>query len=80
MAARHPVFDARRMSWWPSCFAPNDVRVVRRNVARGSATETFRVDLAAVRRGDGRTDVVLQPNDEVHVTEDTGVRLAAFFK
>jgi hypothetical protein len=57
-----------------------DVRVVRRNVARGSATETFRVDLAAVRRGDGRTDVVLQPNDEVHVNEDADVRLAAFFK
>jgi protein involved in polysaccharide export with SLBB domain len=54
------------------------VRVVRRNVARGTATETFRVDLAAVRAGDVRTDLVLQPNDEVHVGEDTGVRLAAF--
>jgi protein involved in polysaccharide export with SLBB domain len=57
-----------------------EVRVVRRNVARGAATETFRVDLAAVRRGDGRTDVLLQPNDEVHIVEDSGVRLAAFFK
>ena len=57
-----------------------EVRVVRRNVARGEPTETFRVDLAAVRRGDNRTDVVLRPNDEVHVVEDSGVRLAAFFK
>jgi protein involved in polysaccharide export with SLBB domain len=52
-----------------------DVRVVRRNVARGTAAETFRVDVAAVRRGDARTDVVLQPNDEVHVVE-AEVRLA----
>jgi protein involved in polysaccharide export with SLBB domain len=57
--------------------ADGDVRVVRRNVARGAATETFRVDLAAVRGGDTRTDVILQPNDEVRV-EDAGVGLAAF--
>jgi polysaccharide export outer membrane protein len=56
----------------------SDVRVVRRNVARGAPTETFRVDLSAVRHGDGRTDVVLEPNDEVHVSADHGVRLAAF--
>ena len=30
--------------------ADADVRVVRRNVARGAPAETFRVDLAAVRR------------------------------
>ena len=56
-----------------------DVRVVRRNVARGLPIETFHVDLAAVKKGDGRTNVVLEPNDEVHVTEDRGVTLAAFF-
>ena len=55
-----------------------DVQVVRRNVARGTPTETFRVNLAAVRKGDRQTDVVLQPNDEVHVAEDAGLRLAAF--
>jgi protein involved in polysaccharide export with SLBB domain len=55
-----------------------DVRVVRRNVARGTAIETFRIDLAAVRRGDARTDLILEPNDEVHVAEDGGVRLASF--
>lgn len=54
------------------------VRVVRRNVARGTATETFRVDLAAIRKGDLRTDVLLQPNDEVHVAEESGIRLATF--
>ena len=31
---------------------PTEVRVVRRNVARGIPSETFRVDLAAVRMGD----------------------------
>ncbi|HEX3152693.1 MAG TPA: polysaccharide biosynthesis/export family protein [Gemmataceae bacterium] len=54
------------------------VRVVRRNVARGTETETFRVDLPAIRRGDMRTDVVLQPNDEIHLSEDSGIRLATF--
>jgi protein involved in polysaccharide export with SLBB domain len=57
---------------------PPDVRVVRRNVARGAPTETFRLDLAAVRRGDDRTNVVLEPNDEVRVSADHGIRLAAF--
>jgi protein involved in polysaccharide export with SLBB domain len=59
--------------------AEPDVRVVRRNVARGTAAETFRVDVAAVRRGDSRTDVVLQPNDEVHVAE-AEVRLAGLLR
>ncbi|MBO0700262.1 MAG: hypothetical protein J2P46_17820, partial [Zavarzinella sp.] len=57
---------------------PADVRVVRRNVARGAPTETFRLDPAAVRRGDDRTNVVLEPNDEVRVSADHGIRLAAF--
>jgi protein involved in polysaccharide export with SLBB domain len=55
-----------------------DVQVVRRNVARGTAIETFRVDLSAVRRGDFRTDMILEPNDEVHIAEDPSVRLASF--
>jgi hypothetical protein len=57
---------------------PADVRVVRRNVSRGMPTETFRVDLAAVRRGDDRTNLVLEPNDELHVAPDRTIRLAAF--
>jgi len=60
--------------------AEPDVRVIRRNVARGAAIETFRVDVAAVRRGDTRTDVVLQPNDEVHIVDDSVVRLAGFVR
>jgi protein involved in polysaccharide export with SLBB domain len=60
--------------------AEPDVRVVRRNVARGAAIEMFRVDVAAVHRGDTRTDVVLQPNDEVHVVDDSVVRLAGFVR
>jgi len=55
-----------------------DVRVVRRNVARGTPAETFHVDLAAVRKGDGRTNIVLEPNDEVHIRDDHGITLAAF--
>jgi protein involved in polysaccharide export with SLBB domain len=58
--------------------ADGDIRVVRRNVAGGAAAETFRVDLTAVRQGDARTDVVLRPNDEVHVTGDGGAWLAVF--
>lgn len=56
----------------------HDVRLVRRNVARGAPTESFRVDLAAVRAGDARTDLVLQPNDEVHVDQPPDIRMAAF--
>jgi polysaccharide biosynthesis/export protein len=56
----------------------SEIRVVRRNVARGIPTETFKVDLAAVRNGDGRTDVILEPNDEIHVAGDRGVIVAAF--
>ena len=56
-----------------------EVRVVRRNVARGSPTETFRVDLASARKGDVRTDIIVEPNDEVHVIEDRGIILAALF-
>lgn len=55
-----------------------DVRVVRRNVARGAPGESFPVDLAAIRTGDGRTNLVLLPNDEVHVAQPPDVRLAAF--
>jgi protein involved in polysaccharide export with SLBB domain len=57
---------------------PTDVRVVRRNVAKGTPTETFKVDLAAVRNGDGRSNIVLEPNDEIHVAGDHGITLAAF--
>jgi protein involved in polysaccharide export with SLBB domain len=68
----------RRAAALPVGAEPADVRVVRRNVARGAPTETFRVDLAAIRRGDDRTNVVLEPNDEVHVSSDHGVRVATF--
>jgi protein involved in polysaccharide export with SLBB domain len=57
---------------------PTDIRVVRRNVAKGTPTETFKVDLAAVRNGDERTNVVLEPNDEIHVAGEKGITLAAF--
>jgi protein involved in polysaccharide export with SLBB domain len=67
----------RRAGGLPAEVDP-DVCVVRRNVARGAPTETFRVDLPAVRRGDARTDVILEPNDELRVADDPGIRLASF--
>lgn len=54
------------------------VNVVRRNVARGMPAETFPVDLTAIRHGDQRTNLILEPNDEIHVAEGHGVMLASF--
>lgn len=55
-----------------------NVTVVRRNVARGKPTETFPVNLTAIRHGDQRTNIVLEPNDEIHIPEGHGVLLASF--
>lgn len=55
-----------------------NVTVVRRNVARGKPTETFPVNLTAIRHGDQRTNIVLEPNDEIHIPEGHGVMLASF--
>jgi polysaccharide export outer membrane protein len=47
-----------------------DVYVVRPNVAAGGRAEVFRVDVeAVVLDGDHRSDVVLQPSDQVYVGE-----------
>jgi protein involved in polysaccharide export with SLBB domain len=46
------------------------VSVVRPQVAAGRRPEVFTVDLAAVLlRGDSRSNVVLQPDDEVYIAE-----------
>lgn len=46
------------------------VSVVRPHVAAGSRPEVFTVDLAAVLlRGDSKSNVVLQPDDEVYIAE-----------
>jgi polysaccharide export outer membrane protein len=57
---------------------PTKIYVVRRNVARGKPSEIFPVDLTAIRHGDQRTNIVLEPNDEIHVAEGHSVMLASF--
>ena len=50
--------------------APDEVYVVRSHVADGQAPEVFRVDLKAILfRRDARTNVYLQPLDQVFVGE-----------
>jgi protein involved in polysaccharide export with SLBB domain len=59
---------------------PKDVSVIRRNVAIGLPEEVFKVDMVAIRRGDNRTDIVLEPNDEVHIGENPdGTTQVGFF-
>ncbi len=47
----------------------DEIHVVRANVAVGRRPEVFPVDLGAIRRGDARTDVPLQPYDQIYVGE-----------
>jgi len=48
------------------------VSVVRPHVAAGRRPEVFTVDLAAVLlRGDSKSNVILQPDDEVYIAETT---------
>lgn len=47
----------------------NAITVTRRNVANGQQAETFRLDWEAIAQGDARSNVLLEPNDEVLVGE-----------
>ncbi len=50
--------------------APDKVFVVRAHIAEGRPPETFHIDVAAVtRKRDSRTDIHLQPYDQVYVGE-----------
>jgi protein involved in polysaccharide export with SLBB domain len=54
----------------PGCSNPRELTVVRANVAVGAAPAVLRVDLEAiVERGEEETNVLLEPNDQVHVGE-----------
>lgn len=44
-----------------------EVVVIRRNTAIGVPEETFRSEYSSILAGDLRTNIVLQPNDEIHV-------------
>jgi protein involved in polysaccharide export with SLBB domain len=50
--------------------APDDVYVIRPHITEGSRPQVFHVDLRAiVLKGDQRTNLCLQPFDQVHVGE-----------
>ncbi|MGL6095833.1 MAG: hypothetical protein ACRC7O_08575, partial [Fimbriiglobus sp.] len=52
------------------CTDPHDVTVVRPNVAAGGPPQEFAVDIVAVvADGDNRTNVIVQPSDQVIVGE-----------
>ena len=54
----------------PGCTDPREVSVVRPNVAKGSPPELFHVDFDAIfLDGDERTDIPLQPGDQIYVGE-----------
>ncbi len=54
----------------PGCTDPRDISVVRPNVARGAAPELFHVDFEAIfLDNDDRTNVTLQPGDQVYIGE-----------
>lgn len=57
--------------------ALGEVRVIRSHVIDGHAPELFLVDLQAILlKHDSRTNIVLQPFDEIHVGETTQSSLA----
>ena len=66
-----PVIDfLKRVGGLPPGSKLNQVYVVRPNVAVGTRPQVFRVNVGAVLvDGDGRTNVPLQPDDEVYVGE-----------
>jgi protein involved in polysaccharide export with SLBB domain len=50
--------------------APNDIRVVRPHASEGQASEVLRIDLQAiVLRHDVRTNIYLQPQDQIYIGE-----------
>ena len=62
----------RRIGGLPETAEPRDVHVIRSNVAAGRRPEVFPVDLEAIRlHGDAKTNILLQPYDQVYVGEST---------
>lgn len=66
-----PVIDfLKRVGGLPPGSKLNQVYVVRPNVALASKPQVFRVDVAAVLiDGDNRTNVPIQPDDQVYIGE-----------
>lgn len=44
-----------------------EVSVIRRNTSMGQQEQKFNIDVMAIQEGDMTTNIVLQPNDEVHI-------------
>jgi protein involved in polysaccharide export with SLBB domain len=60
--------------------SPDNVQVVRSHVADGKAPEVFHVDLAAILlKNDPRTNVRLEPFDQIYVGQTRRSTLAACF-
>jgi protein involved in polysaccharide export with SLBB domain len=50
--------------------APDNVRIIRSHLCEGKAPEVLRIDLQAILlRHDGRTNIFLQPQDQVYIGE-----------
>jgi protein involved in polysaccharide export with SLBB domain len=59
---------------------PSEVHVIRSHIQDGHAPEVFHVDLRAIYlKHDDRTNLVLQPFDEVYVGETRQSRLTKCF-
>src|SRR5581483_11503135 len=59
--------------------APREIKVVRPNIADGGTPEIYHVDLAAiVYKNDQRSNIVLQPFDQIYVGQspNTGLKNA----
>lgn len=57
---------------WGGITPASDVRsilVVRRNVSLRQQPEQFRIDYQAIREGDSRTNIFIEPNDEIVIGE-----------
>jgi protein involved in polysaccharide export with SLBB domain len=60
--------------------APSDVQVVRSHVADGKAPEVFHIDLEAILlKNDPKTNVTLEPLDQVYVGQTRRSRLTTCF-
>jgi LSD1 subclass zinc finger protein len=55
--------------------ATNEVYIVRAQMTEGMPAEVLKVDLQAIRQGDGRTNFRVQPLDEIYVGEMPRARI-----
>jgi polysaccharide biosynthesis/export protein len=60
--------------------APDQVRVIRNSQVPGGAPRVFVVDLQAILlRGDNRTNLLVEPNDQIYVPESKQARFSKCF-